>query len=105
MGVLDLSTLKIMIRKTLLVAFFVVSMVAVSSAQSNKASPQVDTVEETEEELVEGFWSVTAYLGKKLVDGMSERLNLDDDKAEENLPRKKVTLRVGTFEFERIEGQ
>lgn len=95
-----------MIRKILLVVVFVSVAAFCSYAQSTAGADEssTQTSVETKEEVVEGFWSVTTYLGKQLVNGMSERLNLDDEKDEKEVPKKKVVLRIGTFEFERIDG-
>ncbi|MFZ6052904.1 hypothetical protein [Halocola ammonii] len=93
-----------MVKKILLVVVITLSVSFCGQAQSASADSGQEASTEMEEEVVDGFWSVTTYLGKKLVDGMSERLNLDDENEKKEAPRKKVVLRIGTIEFERIEG-
>lgn len=96
-----------MVREILLVVVFIVSVCMTGMAQSNSSddtSEESSTSTKVEEEVVDGFWSVSAYLGKKLINGMSERLNLDEEGEKQEAPKKKVTLKLGSFEIERIEG-
>ena len=95
-----------MAKKILLVVVFNALFFLIGNAQSasSDTTGKSNSSSAQEEEVVDGFWSVTAYFGKKLVDGMSERLNLDDEEAKQEVPKKKVVLRIGTFEIERIEG-
>lgn len=96
-----------MVRNILLVVVFFASFCFDGQSQSTPSdavSAESKEQAEVTEEVVDGFWSVTAYFGKKLVDGMSERLNLDDEETKEKAPKKKVTLRLGSFEVQRIEG-
>ncbi len=57
-----------------------------------------ETVEE-----VDGIWELTGYLGKKLMDEMGNRMNLDESESQKKANVKRVKIKVGPFKFERIE--
>lgn len=52
-------------------------------------------------EKVDGFLPVMGYLGGKLLDELSDRLNLDNNEAE--TAQTEVQVELGPFKFKRIE--
>lgn len=72
-------------------------------APAAKQAPinKTETVEE-----VDGFWELSGYLGKKLMNEMGNRMNLEEtptEKKAKELKTKRVKIKVGPFKFERIE--
>lgn len=67
-------------------------------ATSQPSTDQTETVEK-----VDGLWELTTYLGKKLMNEMGNRMNLDESQNEEKAKTKRVKIKIGPFKIERIE--
>lgn len=95
-------------------AFIILITMAVSgvvNAQTDKAkvvkaeAPKIsggEKVAEVDEEEIKTVWGLTTYLGKKLVDEMGNRMNLDESEPEEKRVRK-VKINLGPIKIERTE--
>lgn len=69
---------------------------AVSSADSLKVTPDKEVTEE-----VDGIFAFAGYLGRKLVDEVSDQFDDDAPKPKEKV--KRVRIKLGPIKIERIE--
>lgn len=94
--------------KPLLITFFLVLMQFALFGQSTTSdSTKVKAVSakttQAKDEVVEGIWAVSSYLGQKLADELSNRMNLGESTNPADKKPKKVTLVIGSFKFERMD--
>ena len=98
--------------KPLLITTFLVLMQLASVGQSATSdTTKVKTLaakttavqEKNQEEVVEGIWAVSSYLGQKLADELGNRMNLGESSTPAERKPKKVTLVIGSFKFERMD--
>lgn len=98
--------------KPLLITTFLVLMHLTSVGQSTMSdTTKVKAVvaktaagqEQNQEEVVEGIWAVSSYLGQKLADELGNRMNLGESSKPAERKPKKVTLVIGSLRFERMD--
>jgi ABC-type hemin transport system substrate-binding protein len=99
--------------KPVLITSFLVLMQIVSVGQSvtsdttkvkaNKVKAVEVQEENQEEQVVEGIWAVSSYLGQKLADELGNRMNLGESNNPAARKPKKVTLVIGSLKFERMD--
>ncbi|MCH2198898.1 MAG: hypothetical protein MK081_08935 [Flavobacteriales bacterium] len=75
------------------------------SAEAQQAASDSTKQEESmAKRKVEGFWPVMGYLGGKLVDELSDRLNLEEQADSTQEPTKtEVEVKLGWIRFTRVD--
>jgi hypothetical protein len=85
-------------KKLLTLLCLLCSFAVVEAQETSSGDPDDKPVRK---EKVEGLFPVMGYLGGKLIDELSGRLNLDD--GEKKTVKTEVEVELGPFKFKRVE--